>query len=66
MGITWLEHKRAATADFCYIENRLPFYVMNLCPALYWSWNKAKPVFFDQYASFERNRDRRVFVRTPA
>ena len=38
-----LEHPQADYSQYRYRENDFPFYVMNLCPALYWSWGKASP-----------------------
>jgi hypothetical protein len=65
LGLGAFEHAANDHAQYRYRENDFPFYVMNLCPALYWGWDKAKPVFAEQYAAFERDGDRSVFVRRP-
>jgi len=65
LGLPKLEHLKGDSGDYRYGENRFPFYVMNLARILYWSWGAAKPVFKEQYASFEKDRDRSVFVRKP-
>ncbi|HOX06366.1 MAG TPA: beta-galactosidase [Planctomycetota bacterium] len=46
-----------------FLENRFPFYVMNVCRPIYWEWGQAKPVFRQWYEAFNRDRDRRVFTR---
>ena len=72
IGLGEFEHKKPPTADYRYRENGLPFYVMNLCPAVYMNWNKGKPEFRAQYEAFaaalrdgDKEVSRRVFVRTP-
>ncbi|MCG3181318.1 MAG: hypothetical protein BIFFINMI_03698 [Phycisphaerae bacterium] len=65
MGLGPLEHQLPPATDYRYRQNDLPFYVMNLCPAIYMKWEKGKPIFRAQYDAFDRDGDRRVFVRTP-
>jgi len=48
-----------------FVENDFPFYVMNVVRPLYWEWSDAKPTFRKQYETFDRERDRRVFIRKP-
>ena len=52
-------------AVYRYIENDFPFYVMNMCRAIYWDWNEAKPIFREQYERFAKDRDRKIFTRVP-
>lgn len=54
---------RIGTSPF--LENRFPFYVMNVVRPLYLEWGAAKPVFRRQYQTFDRRRNRRVFTRVP-
>jgi hypothetical protein len=52
------------TADCApFLPNRFPFYVMNVCRALYWNWEDGKRTFREWYADFERNRNRQVFTK---
>jgi hypothetical protein len=46
-----------------FLENDFPFWVENVCRALTWDWEKGKPVLRRQYETFDRERDRRVFVK---
>ncbi|MHC4917934.1 MAG: beta-galactosidase, partial [Planctomycetota bacterium] len=46
-----------------YLENDFPVWIENICRALTWDWNRAKPVLRRQYEAFSRERDRRVFVK---
>ena len=48
-----------------YVENNFPLYVENMCRSIYLGWGGAKHAFRKQYAQFDRERDRSVFVRTP-
>ena len=65
MGLPEPNFPMSDLADYRYLENDFPFYVMNMCRALYWSWNEAKPIFRRQYETFLQQRDRKVFIRTP-
>jgi len=57
------QRQTMGTAPF--LENRFPFYVMNVCRPLYWNWGEGKPTFRQWYGAFERDRDRQVFTRVP-
>ena len=48
-----------------YVENNFPLYIENMCRSIYLPWGTCKHEFREQYARFDRERDRSVFVRVP-
>lgn len=64
-GLPPLDFKGQDMGVSPFLENRFPFYVMNVCRPFYMSWDAGKARFREQYREFHERRDRRVFVRTP-
>jgi hypothetical protein len=48
-----------------YVDNKFPLYIENMCRSIYLGWGESKPLFREQYARFDRERDRSVFTRVP-
>ena len=48
-----------------HLADDFPFYVENLCPAMYTHWGHGRKVFFKQYKQFGTTRDRSVFTKEP-
>lgn len=61
-GLPPLDFKGEDMGTSPFLENRFPFYVMNVCRPFYMKWEQGKPLFRKQYQDFAAQRNRQVFV----